>query len=436
MRPVRPRSWLSSIVRAVTCATPEMPPAAQQALACFTADGLFIALSFAFYNSFLSLYLLGFGAGNSQVGLMTSLSSLSGLAAYVIATRATAALGSRKRMVLFMRVSSRLNLLVLAMVPLFFSGQAGVYVLIGLMCLQALLEAIGSPAWTALVADIVPLSIRARYVASRNIIKSVARTVAVAVAGQIISALGFPLGFQVALVCGAVIGMGAAVAYSRIHVPESEAAKPRGAQPTTSRPIGDSFRRYMVARTVWTLGCYLAAPFYPVYLVRSLAGDAGVVGALASIGSIAAVVGLLLFTRLVEGRGLRLAWLIGSGMEAAVPWLWAVAPVAWFGVVPAALDGLMMAGLELVNLNSLLLLSPAESRTRHAAYASAALSAAMMVGPLIGGAVSDTWGYRVLFLMAGAMCLAGCALYYAYVPEPEARAGEVPAGQVTKPRGL
>lgn len=423
MRPVRPRSWLSSVGRAVTCATPEMPRSAQQALTCFTADGLFIALSFAFYNSFLSLYLLGFGAGNSQVGLMTSLSSLSGLTAYVIATRATAALGSRKRMVIFMRVSSRLNLLVLAAVPFFFSGQTGVYVLIGLMCLQALLEAIGSPAWTALVADIVPLSIRARYVASRNIIKSVARTVAVAAAGQIINVLGFPLGFQVALVCGAVIGMGAAIAYSRIQVPESEAT-PQGTRPTPSRAIGSGFMRYMVARTVWTLGCYLAAPFYPVYLVKSLAGDAGVVGALASVGSIAAVVGLLLFTRLVERRGLRSAWLIGSGMEAVVPWLWAVAPVAWFGVVPAALDGLMMAGLELVNLNSLLLLSPAESRTRHAAYASAALSAAMMVGPLIGGAVSDAWGFRVLFLIAGAMCLVGCALYYTYVSEPEARAGE------------
>jgi len=428
------RHWLGAIGRAATCTTAGMEPSVQHSLACFTADGFFIALSFAFYNSFLSLYLLGFGATNNQIGLMTSLSSLSGLAAYVLATRATIAFGNRKRMVLFTRISSRLNLLALAAVPLFLSGQAGVYVLIGLLCLQTLLEAVGSPAWTALVADIVPLSIRARYVASRNITKSVARTIAVALAGQIIHSLGFPLGYQVALICGTVVGMGAAFAYGRIRVQESEVVGQPAASKAPASGTGAAFKRYMVARTVWTLGYYLAAPFFSVYLVKSLAGDAGVVGGLASIGSITAVVGLLLFTRLVESSGLRRAWLIGSGLEAAVPWLWAVAPLAWFGVLPAALDGVVLAGLELVNLNTLLLLSPAESRTRYAAYASAVLSAAMIVGPLLGGAISDACGYRLLFALAGAVCLLGCALYYAYVRQPQLRPAE--GADATGPQGV
>lgn len=65
--------WLSGLRRAVTCATTDMPGSVQRGLALFSADGLFIALSFAFYNSFVSLYLLGFGASDNQIGLMTSL---------------------------------------------------------------------------------------------------------------------------------------------------------------------------------------------------------------------------------------------------------------------------------------------------------------------------------------------------------------------------
>ncbi|MHB0875172.1 MAG: MFS transporter [Anaerolineae bacterium] len=420
MLTTRPRAgaWLRRLQRTVTCATADMPADVQRGLALFSADGLFIALSFAFYNSFVSLYLLGFGASNNQIGLMTSLSSLAGIAAYLLATRITTALGSRKRAVVFTRVSSRLNLLALAAVPFFFSGQAAVYVTTALMCLQTVLESVGSPAWTALVADIVPLGIRARYVASRNITKSAARTVAVALAGQLIHGLGFPGGYQAAFVCGAVIGMGAAIAYSRIPAGGREREPAADERLPVSPSVKRGFGLYMAARAIWALGYYVSAPFFPVYMVRELGGDAGTVGVMASVGSITAVLGLLYFSRLVEGRGLRLAWLLGSILEAAVPWLWALAPSAWFGVVPAALDGVLLAGLELVNLNTLLLLSPAQGRTQYAASSSAILSVAMMIGPLVGGALSDAYGFRLVFVLGGVLSLVGCLLYSAFVPEP------------------
>lgn len=398
-----------------------MPEQVQRGLALFSTDGLFIALSFAFYNSFVSLYLLGFGASNNQIGLMTSLSSLAGVATYLAATRVTAAFGTRKRMVVFTRVSSRLNLLLLAAVPFVASGQAAVLLTIALMCLQTVLESVGSPAWTALVADIVPLRIRARYVASRNITKSVARTVAVALAGQLIRALGFPHGYQAAFVCGSAIGMFAALAYSRIPVCEPEPVSGAGATTGGGRVVARPFALYMAARTVWTLGYYLAAPFFSVYMVRELGGDAGTVGMMASVSSISAVVGLLLFTRLVEGRGLRLAWMLGSALDGIVPCLWAVAPAAWFGVVPSALDGVMLAGLELVNLNTLLLMAPPVERTRYAALTSAILSLAMMVGPLIGGALSEVYGLRLVFVVGGVLSLLGCVLYAICVVEPAER---------------
>jgi MFS family permease len=122
--------------------------------------------------------------------------------------------------------------------------------------------------------------------------------------------------------------------------------------------------------------------------------------------------------------------LLAAVFEAMVPWIWAVVPGAWFGAVPSAIDGLLLAGLELINLNTLLLLTGAEKRAQFLAIYSAILSTAAMVGPLLGGALSDRFGLPPVFALAGALSLAGCALYYAFVPEPPevavCRIGESP----------
>jgi len=414
---LRLRHNLAQLPRTLVCATPGMPPQVCRGLYLFWVDGLFIALSFAFYNAFLPLFILGFGASNSQVGLMSGLSSSVGILAYLLATRATAVVGGRKRIVVFVRVASRFAVVAIALVPLVASGQAAVYLTIGLICLLVLLENLGSPAWTALVADIVPMPIRARYIASRTTVKALARTVAVAAAGWLIRSVAFPGGYQASFITGAVVGLGAALAYSAIPVdsgPEERPSSRGGAGFSFTRPL----LLYVAARAVWSLGYFLAAPFYSVYVVRQLGGDESTVGMFASVSSVMAVLGLVAFSRLVEKRGLRSAWLMSGLLESVVPWLWAIAPGVWFGVVPSAVDGLLLAGLELVNLNTMLMLTPAESRTQFIAVNSAILGTAAMLGPLIGGGLSDVIGFAPVFGLAGVLSLAGCVLYCAFVTEP------------------
>lgn len=430
-RRLRLRQTLAEVRRGVICATPDLAPGVCRGLGYFWLDGLFIALSFSFYGSFQSLFLLGFGASNSQIGLMSGLSSFAGIVAYLMATRATNALGGRKRAVIFSRISGRVILLLIALVPFVASGLVAVYLTIALICVQVVCESVGTPAWTALVADIVPLRIRARYIASRNIAKSAARTVAVALAGQFIRALGFPTGYQAAFVAAAAVGLMAAYAYSRIPVDRPLTARPQPQEAADPLSFGRDLRLYMVARAIWAFGYHLAAPFYAVYLVKNLGGNESTVGLLASVGSITAVVGLLVFSRAVERHGLRRMWLLSSALQAGIPWLWAVAPAAWFGFLPAAADGLLLAGLELVNLNTLLVLTSESRRTQFIAVNSAVLSSAMMLGPLAGGALSDAIGFAPVFALGGIVSLVGCALYYLFVPEP----GQAPAPLAVEPAG-
>lgn len=408
---------------AIVSASADTPPKVCRGLYCFWVDGLFIALSTSFYSAFMPLFLLGFGASNSQIGLMSGLSSFVGIVAYLAATRATVWLGGRKRMVVFARIWSRVTLLAVVAVPFLVSGVTAIYITIALVAVQAAIESVGAPAWTALVADIVPLPIRARYIASRNIAKSGAKTVAVAVAGQLIRALGFPRGYQASFFAGALVGFAAALAYA--HIPVDEGMVGHSIRTSAGRSaFSKTSILYIAARTVWALGYQVAAPFFSIYVVKNLGGDESNVGLLASVGAVTAVTGLILFSRAVERYGLRRTWLFSGVMEALVPVLWAVAPSTWFALLPAAADGLLLAGLELVNLNTVLMLTSDQNRTEFAAVNSAILTAAAMVGPLLGGALSDLIGFVPIFLLGSSLSLIGCTIYYVSVPDPGASGDE------------
>lgn len=398
-------------------AQPNTPPDVFKGLALFWVDGLFIAFSYSFYNPFLPLFLLGFGANNSQVGLMTGASSLLGILSYMAAMRATHAIGGRQRIVVFSR-ASRLMLLLVALVPFAVPRAASIPVTIALVALQVTLENLGSPAWTALVADIVPLEGRARYIASRSTVKNLTRTIGVAAAGQLIRALGFPSGYSASFVLGGLLGLSAGIAYAHIPMRQEQPHDYQAA--TAGRDLLSNKRLllYMGARTLWTFGYQMAAPFYAVYVVRNLGGDARLVGLLTGAGSMAAIAGLMLYGPLVERLGMRRSWLLSSLADISVPLLWLVARSGWFGLLPYALDGALMAGLEVVNLNTLLVLTDARQRTQFAAVTSTILSLATLAGPLFGGALSDRVGFGPVFVLAAALSLVGCVLYYLFVPEP------------------
>jgi predicted MFS family arabinose efflux permease len=49
-----------------------------------------------------------------------------------------------------------------------------------------------------------------------------------------------------------------------------------------------------------------------------------------------------------------------------------------------------------------------------------------MVGPLVGGLLSDAAGFMPTFVVASALSAVGCGLYYRYVPEPYPHPGPTP----------
>lgn len=138
----------------------------------FWLHGLGNATSDAFYLSYIPLFALAYGASNGQVGWLTAIANLLGAASLFSGAKAVEWLGKRKPVVIWSFGGiGRFTLLALACLPwLGFDPVVAIVAIIGLNALRAFMDNFASPAWTALVADIIPGSMRADILATATLL--------------------------------------------------------------------------------------------------------------------------------------------------------------------------------------------------------------------------------------------------------------------------
>ena len=126
-------------------------------------DGLFCSVSESFVTSFVTPFVMALGASNGQIGALNAIANLGSAMGLLPGARLTERSGSRKRIVVLTGgLAGRLLLLALAALPLFMGAPGVVYAVIAILSLRAFFNQLGYPAWSALVAGLVPRSIRGR----------------------------------------------------------------------------------------------------------------------------------------------------------------------------------------------------------------------------------------------------------------------------------
>lgn len=136
----------------------------------FWLDGLFSATSESFYLGFVPLFALAYGASNGQIGWLTAVANLWGAFALFPGARLVEWAGRRKPVVVWSAGGiGRLALLGLACFPFFITQPVlAIGAIVLLNGLRTFMANLANPAWTSLVADLVPDSMRGRYFGSRN----------------------------------------------------------------------------------------------------------------------------------------------------------------------------------------------------------------------------------------------------------------------------
>ena len=211
--------------------TDKLPPAAKHNMRALWFDGLFANTSEQILLVYLSLFLLALDASRAQIGLMSALASLSSALVLLPGAFLVERWGRRRQIVLLTGGgASRLVLFLMSLVPLVFAGPMAVYVVIALAVARSAFAQLGVPAWISLTSDIVPLSGRGRYFATRNIAMGLVGTAAILLVGQLITHVGDPGGYQLAMGIAFASGLAATICYAQIRETSVTATRPARAQ--------------------------------------------------------------------------------------------------------------------------------------------------------------------------------------------------------------
>ena len=309
--PIRPAHELSAELRARAdefTAGPRDPdadaqPESRRGRRLLWWDGLVSNFSESFVLNFTNPFALALGATTGQIGWLSAFTNLASALALFPGARLVERTGQRKRIVVVTGGGvARLLLLLIALVPLFSQGTAAIYAFIALVTLRAFFNQLGFPAWSSMLADLVPPGIRGRYFASRNIGLAIAALIAAPLAGWLAGQLGLPLGYQVSFFLAGLIGFGATAIFARIPdrplppISHTTAEKPEGIRSILR--THPRFAGFTAVAFLWNFSLMIAGPFFSVYLVKDLGGTPTQIGLLAAIFSVTNIVGQRFWGRL------------------------------------------------------------------------------------------------------------------------------------------
>jgi len=412
----------------------------ERAMRSFWWDGFWASGSETIILNYLGLYLLAFGASNAQVGLLASLSSLFAALAFFPGARLVERVGHRKTTVLAAGGGlGRVALVGLALLPFFAGGHAAIWIVIALASFRGFFAYFSVPAWTSLTSDIVPIGIRGRYLASRNVGMSIAALGVAPLAGFLIDRFTGLHGWQLVWVVAFVTGALSTWCYARIPEPPGTAhlSAPRGGDagtPLLRDILADrNFVAYLVSIAVWNLALNASGPFFNVYLVKNLHASSLWVGFLAALPSLTGLAGLVYMGHLMDRRGTK--WLMAGCalLIPALPLAWVVVTAPWQVIFINGFGGVLWAGYNLALSNTVMVMSPPEKRARYAAAFQTVMFGAAFAGPMLGGYVIDATGFRSVFVLSAVGRFAAALILLRFVVmqfesrAPSARAAAAPA---------
>lgn len=381
-------------------------PVQGHALRLFWWNGLLDNLSESFVLSYLPLFALSYGATNSQMGLLASVSNLLAVAGLWPGGRLAERWPRRKLLVMLSTGgAARLMLLVLALLPFFFRAPHIIWIIITCAALRAFFTNFGQPAWVTLSADLVPEAIRGRYFGARNFGMRLAALFGRPLAGLLIHWAGAPQGYQLSLGLASGVGLLSTAVFGRIPEPplspdQRQAAGERWALLPALR-AQRVFMAFCLVALVWTFSVQVAGPFFNVHLVRNLHGTTATVGWLGALFCLSSMVGQRLFGKLSDRRGALWAMRLTGLVIPLFSWVWALSRTIWHILPIFVLGGAFWAGYELASFNMLLSLTPDAHRPRFVAFYQTLVFISGFIAPLLGGLLVEHLGFRLVFVTSG-----------------------------------
>ncbi|MBI3912878.1 MAG: MFS transporter [Chloroflexi bacterium] len=364
---------------------------------------------------FLPVLLARLGATNQAIGLYSALPALGALLFGIPAGRF---LQSRQRIVPWFSTARLLLISCFALTGLvaFFFSEFRVELIIAIWVLAIFPQVLLNVSFTVVMASVAGPEGRYYLMSRRWSLLGFTNAITVAIAGQLLYALAFPLNYTIVF---AILSLGGLVSfYFSSHLelpaqtpppsPDGSTARKRIANSVATVRAQPAFVRFNVSQFVYHLGWGLAIPLFPLYFVRNLNANDADIGIINTVNTGVLLIAYFLWSRISREFGTRFALLATTFGLALYPIALAFLTNIPHVVLLAGLAGIFQAGLDLVFFDTVVSTMPqgAASASFVGIYQTTK-SVALFAGPLIGTSLAGFIGIPFALIVAGLVRLAG-----------------------------
>jgi len=408
--------WFARLSRAVAPA--EATPVQRRNFTYVQIDAIGIGMSAA-AATFLPVFLTRLGASNVQVGLLTAMPSITGLALGVLVGRF---LQNQRQIVPWFSRARFLAISAYAVTGLvpFLAPEAWVIpVILAIWAAVTLPQIMVNVGFSVVMNAVAGPKLRYELLSRRWSILGLTTAAAVAAAGQVLDRLDFPVNYQLTFLALSAGGLISLTFSSRILIPDTPPAAPAAGQ-AWRRRLRDSVREisrhpdyvaFTAKRFVFLSGLSLGLPLFPLYFVREAQASDAWIGFINTAQTFVMVVGYFLWSRASKRRGSRFV-LAGTTFGLALyPALVAATHDVRVIALLAGLAGIFQAGLDLVFFDELMKTVPPERTAIFVALAQSLQYLSGVAAPLVGTALADQIGLDGALLVSAALRALGWALF-------------------------
>jgi len=344
---------------------------------------------------FLVGYALALKASEVQIGLLAAFPLLANIV-QPFSTYLIERIGRRRSLALFGGAFARLLWLVIIIASVYLTSRRQLlYISMWVVALSQMGTAINNLAWMSWMADLVQEEIRGRYFGLRNAALGVAALLASLAGGYFLDVwkAGHPRGEMDALrllfVAGVVCGVASLFIQARVYEPPlREGDESQSFSRRLFLPFRDAnFRRFLIFSLAWNFAVYFTAPFFAVYMLKSLKLSYTAVATYAVLSSAADLASAQLWGRLSDRETNKPILLFTSFFAALIPygWLFTTSESHLLLGFLHVEGGLFWAGIRLCTGNLVLKLAPASSRSIYFSTFNAVAGLMAVIAPILGG---------------------------------------------------
>jgi len=401
-----------------SAAPPEATPTQRSNFIKVQIDGIGIGLASA-AAPFLPVFLTRLGATNFEVGLLTAMPAFTGL---LFALAVGRFLQSRRQVVPWysgMRFLVVMSYALTGLVPFIVPREYAVQAVLLIWAAATLPQTFVNVAFSVVMNAVAGPRGRYDLMSRRWTILGLTTSITVALVGQVLDRIHFPLNYQIVFMGLSLGGLLSYTFSSRIELPDAEPPPRRPGLSLEQRFKGyvnliwgeKAFVSFVAKRFVYLSAAALAAPLFPLYFVREVNASDAWIGAINTAQTAIVLLGYPFWSQQWRRRGARFVLLCTTLGLALYPTLTALTHRVELIVVYAALAGIFQAGLDLVFFDELMKTVPPQYSATFVSLAQSLQYVSTVASPLVGTFLADHIGIGGGLLVSAALRLIGFGLF-------------------------